>query len=65
MTQADVIAALKKHGELTRIELAEHTGINPDTLRKTLRYMKRNGMIESEEVPKGRGSRPHKYRLKT
>jgi len=65
MTQADVVAALKEHGELTKDEIAEHANANPHTIAQSIVRLKHKHDIE--EVPiriKRRGPPIYKYRLK-
>lgn len=65
MSQAEVVAALKEHGEMTSKEIAEHTGSPLNTTRQSISRLKRKHEIE--DIPVEGRKRPgpfYKYRLK-
>lgn len=65
MTQADVVAALKEHGEMTRGEIIERTGINPSTLNKNMTLLRRKHEVEIVPIAgRKRGEVQSRYRLK-
>jgi len=65
MTQTEVLAALKKHGELTVPEIAEHTNANPHTVAQSVVKLKRKHEIEETPIKDRKRQGPlYKYRLK-
>lgn len=65
MTQADVIAALEEHGELTANELVEHTNTSRSAVYNYLSKLRRKHEIENVPIERKKGGAQHKYRLKT
>lgn len=65
MGQADVVAVLKEHGELTSKEVASHfPNIPIMTIRHNLVHAKRAGLVEMRKFDIKGGGGVYKYRLK-
>jgi len=65
MTQDDVLAVLKEHGELTADEISERSGIPTYTIYNNLSKLRRKRDIENVPIEdRKKGGPQFKYRLK-
>lgn len=65
MSQAEVVAALEKHGPMTKDEIAEHINAEPWTVVQSIARLRRKGKIEDIEIKdRKKGGALFKYRLK-
>lgn len=65
MGQTDIIAVLKKHGEMTQAEIVERTDMSKSSVRNSINRLIRKREIERTPIREGKTGPPFcKYRLK-
>jgi DeoR family transcriptional regulator, suf operon transcriptional repressor len=62
-TKQDILDHLTKQGEITAQALSEHLGISPQAIRRHLKDLEDEGLIEHEVSQTGMGRPNHVYRL--
>lgn len=65
MSQSDVIAMLKKHGELTTDGIKEKLGdVSRQSVKNAITRLRQQGLLEVRQVKTSKTSSHYKYRLK-
>lgn len=62
-TKHDLLNYLVKQGQASAQELAEHFNISPQAIRRHLKDLEEEGLIEHQVVPAGMGRPNHVYQL--